>query len=69
MNILHADYCPEKGDMRCDCDYEQRVRADERKEMRRSVETLGGYIRKREDGDYVPLPIVLMLIDRTGHAG
>lgn len=27
--IEHADYCPEKGDRRCDCDYEVRIRADE----------------------------------------
>ena len=29
-DIEHDDYCPDKGDRRCDCDWEARVRADER---------------------------------------
>ena len=29
----HGDYCPSKGDDMCDCDYEARIRADEREGM------------------------------------
>ena len=28
--IEHEDHCPEKGDRRCDCDYEAQIRNDER---------------------------------------
>lgn len=31
--IEHENGCPEKGDLRCDCDYEARVRAEERREV------------------------------------
>lgn len=26
--VEHEDHCPDKGDRRCDCDWESRVRAD-----------------------------------------
>jgi hypothetical protein len=29
-DVEHDDYCPDKGDRRCDCNWEARIRADER---------------------------------------
>ena len=58
--IEHDDHCPDKGDRRCDCEWEARVRADERERIAQAIEAqrmdLSGYTATGElwiDGHYV----------------